>query len=66
MKKNVKKVLIHVPNEKILKRLNNTPSLKRLTRLTLKVGDNIEHVNHFQFSEQKRIYPIAGVTYKEL
>ena len=63
---NVKKVEITVPNETILKRINSTPTLKRLSRLTLKVGSNIETVNHYQYSEMMRMFPIVGCEITEL
>ena len=58
---NTKKVNINVPNEQILKRLNSTPTFNRLSRLNLKVGDNIEVVNHKQFADMIRLYPLIGV-----
>lgn len=65
-KQNVKTVKITIPNEIVLKRINSTPSLNRLSRLILKVGENLENVNHFQFSEQMRMFPIAGVKIEEI
>lgn len=64
--RNVKTVKIIVPNEQILKRLNSIPTFSRLSRLTLKVGENIENVNHTQFSDMVRLYPMIGVTVEEL
>ena len=61
MKTNIKTVKIVIPNENILKRINSTPTLKRLSKLNLMVGENIENVNHYQFSEMQRMYPIIGV-----
>lgn len=58
--RNVKTVKIIVPCEIILRKVKTTPALNRLTRLNLQVGENIERVNHYQFSELMRIYPIAG------
>jgi len=63
---NTKTVKITIPNEVVLKRINSTPALSRLSRLTLKVGENIENVNHFQFSEQMRMLPIVGVAIEEI
>ena len=65
-KQNVKTVKITIPNEIVLKRINSTPTLNRLSRLILKVGENVENVNHFQFSEQMRMFPIAGVKIEEI
>jgi hypothetical protein len=65
-KKNVKTVKITIPNEIVLKRINSTPSLNRLSRLILKVGENLENVNHFQFAEQMRMFPIVGVKIEEI
>ena len=65
-KQNVKTVKITIPNEIVLKRINSTPSLNRLSRLILKVGENVENVNHFQFAEQMRMFPIAGVKIEEI
>lgn len=61
MKANIKQVKIVIPNETILKRVNSTPTLKRLSRLNFIVGENIENVNHYQFSEMQRMYPILGI-----
>ena len=66
MKKNIKQVKIVIPNETILKRVNSTPALKRLSRLNLVVGENFENVNHYQFSEMKRMYPILNIKITEL
>ena len=56
------KVLINVPSEAILKRLNSTPTFSRLSRINLKVGQNKETVNHKQFSDMLRLYQLLGVT----
>ena len=64
--KNIKTVKITIPNEVVLRKINNTPTLSRLSRLSLKVGENIENVNHYQFSEQMRMFPIAGVEIQEI
>jgi hypothetical protein len=53
-------VVITVPNQMILQRLNSTPALK-LSRITLKVGMNTEVVNHAQFASMQRMYPLVGV-----
>lgn len=66
MKTNIKQVKIVIPNDIILKRVNSTPTLKRISRLNLVVGENIESVNHFQFSEMQRMYPILGIEITEL
>lgn len=64
--RNIKTVKITVPNEQILKRLNSTPAFNRLTRLKLKVGENIENVNHTQFADMVRLYPLIGVDIEEV
>ena len=64
--KNVKTVKITIPNEQLLRKINSTPSLNRLSRLALKVGENIENVNHAQFADMVRIYPLIGVTVEEI
>ena len=66
MKTNIKKVKIIIPNDIILKRVNSTPTLKRLSKCNLVVGENIENVNHYQFAEMKRMYPILGINLIEL
>lgn len=66
LNRNIKTVKITIPNESVLKKINSTPTLKRLSRLTLKVGENIERVNHYQFSELKRMFPIAGAYVEEV
>lgn len=59
--KNLINVNISVPNESVLNIVSKTPSFQRLTKLKLRVGDNIETVNNFQYSEQYRMFPIIGV-----
>ena len=66
MKRNVKTIVINIPSENILKRINITPTLARLSRLKLQVGDNIEKVNHKQFADMERLFTIIGVTIKEI
>ena len=63
---NTKEVEIIIPNENILKRVNTTPTLKRLSKLSLRVGSNVETVNHYQFSEMKRMYSILDIKIIEL
>lgn len=65
-RRNVKTVKITIPSERILQRINSTPALNRLSRLKLKVGENIENVNHYQFSEMRRMFPILGVEVEEV
>ena len=64
--KNLKEVRISIPTEQILKRINSTPTFSRLSRLKLEVGENIEVVNHTQYSDMCRLYPLIGVTIIEL
>lgn len=59
--RNKKEITINVPNEQVLIKLNSTPTFNRLSRLNLKVGDNIEVVNHKQFADMIRLYPLIGV-----
>jgi hypothetical protein len=65
-KQNIKKVKITIPNDSILKLVTTTPIFKRLTKLKLVLGENIEQVNHYQFAEQIRMFPIAGVEIEEI
>lgn len=65
-KRNVKTVKITVPDEISLKKVTTIPTFNRLSRLKLKIGDNIETVNHQQFSDMVRLYPIAGVKIEEI
>jgi hypothetical protein len=64
--KNVKEISINIPNEHILKRVMSTPTLNRLVRTELKVGQNIERVNHKQYSDIMRLYPMLGIEITEL
>ena len=64
--RNIKTIKITVPNEQILKRLNSTPTFNRLSRLKLQVGENIENVNHAQFADMVRLYPLIGVSIEEV
>lgn len=66
MKANVKRVKITIPNVSVLKRLTTTPLFQRLTRIKLQLGDNFEDVNHFQFSEQMRMFPTGGAQIEEV
>jgi hypothetical protein len=66
MSQNVKTIKIIVPNEEVLKKINNTPTLKNLSRLVLNVGENIERVNHYQFSQIMRMFPIVGCNISEI
>lgn len=66
MRKNTKTVKIVVPCEAILAKINKTPAFSRLSRLLLQVGENIENVNHTQFSDMSRLYPLIGVTVLEI
>ena len=65
-KQNIKKVKITIPNDSVLKLVTTTPIFKRLTKLKLVLGENIEQVNHYQFAEQIRMFPIAGVEIEEI
>ena len=62
--RNIKTIKITVLNEQILKRLNSTPTFNRLSRLKLQVGENIENVNHAQFADMVRLYPLIRLTVK--
>lgn len=64
--KNTKTVKIIIPNNQVLNRINNTPALSKLSKLKLVVGENIEVVNHFQYTEQLRMFPILNVKIEEI
>lgn len=66
MKKNVKTIKVVIPNEEILKRIKTTPTLSNLLRSELKVGENVENVNHSQFSRIQRMLPVMGVVVTEI
>jgi hypothetical protein len=66
MATNIKTVKITVPNEIILKKVNSTPVFQRLVRNKLKVGENIENVNHYQYSEILRMFTIAGCKVEDI
>ena len=63
--RNVKTINIYIPNESILKRINSTPTLSRLIRTKLNVGNNIERVNHKQYSDIKRMLPLLDCVISE-
>ena len=63
--KNTKNITIEVPNEQILKKINTTPTFNRLSRLKLNVGKNIEIVNHKQYSDMVRLFPLINVIVTE-
>lgn len=58
--KNTKKIVLEIPNEKVLKLINSTPSLRRLFTGTLKVGWNDQIVNHKQFFDITRTVGVIG------
>ena len=60
MKANIKTVTILISSVEILKKINSTPALKNLTRSNLVVGENTENVNHYQYAQILRMYPIVG------
>ena len=64
--KNIKAVKIIIPNERVLKILNSTPAFNRLSRLKLNVGENVENVNHRQYADMKRLYPVLSVSVEEI
>ena len=51
MKRNVKTIIINIPSEVHLSKINSTFALKNLFRESLVVGNNILNVNHFNYSE---------------
>lgn len=65
-KRNVKKVKIVIPNATTLQLINNTFALKRLSRLQLTVGENIEYVNHAQYAHAKNMFKTINVEYVEI
>ena len=50
----------------ILKKIKSTPTLNRLSRLDLVVGENIEIVNHYQYSALLRMFPLLGCEIVEM
>ena len=51
MKRNVKTIIVSVPSELHLNRINTTFALYTLFRQPLQVGLNELNVNHFNYSE---------------
>ena len=66
MKRNIKTIRITIPNEIVLNRIKNTPALRNLSRLELRVGKNIENVNHAQYEQAKRMFPVCGCTVEDI
>jgi len=64
--KNVKTIKITVPNDTALSLVNRTPTLKQLVRQTLNVGENVENVNHYQYSRILAMFPSIGITVIDL
>lgn len=62
---NTKKINIIIPNEIILNKITKTPAFRMHGR-NLEVGDNIQYVNHVQFSHIMRMLPIAGCEIMEV
>jgi hypothetical protein len=65
-KKNIKTVKYNIPNVAILRRMQTTPTFKNLTRIELKVGDNIENVNHYTFSQMEKLFPLLDVSVEDI
>lgn len=65
-RRNVKTVKITVPDQAALRLAKTTPVFKQLTRLDLKVGENIENVNHKQFYDMQRMYPMIRIEVEEV
>jgi uncharacterized protein (DUF3820 family) len=71
-KRNIKTIKLYIPNIHILKRIKTTPSLNQWFRSDLKVGDNIENVNHVQFHNIMKLFSSwdyfkkQGVTVEEI
>lgn len=70
-KRNIKTIKLYIPNELILKKIKSTPTLNQWFRNELKVGDNIENVNHVQFHNIMRLFSLDnfknnGVTVNEM
>lgn len=59
--KNTKSITIEVPSQQILNRINSIPTFNRLSRLSLKVGKNTEVVNHKQYADMVRLFPLINV-----
>lgn len=53
--KNVKEIVINIPSEQHLSKINSTSAIKRLFRNNLKVGENKIQVNYFNYSEILRM-----------
>ena len=66
MQTNLKTVVITIPSESVLSLIKKTPTLSKLTRIELKVGENTERVNHYQFSALARMFPMAGAKVNEV
>jgi hypothetical protein len=60
MKRNIKTIVINIQNDIYLNRINNTPTIKKLFKDNLVVGNNILNVNHFNYSE---IVRMQGILY---
>jgi hypothetical protein len=65
-KKNIKTIEIIVPNELILDKIVKTPTFAKLSKMKLKVGSNVENVNHYQYSNMVRLYSLIGVKVNEV
>lgn len=65
MKTNIKTITITIPSQEVLNLINHTPALRNLSKLSLKIGENIENVNYFQYSQLKRMYSLIGCTINE-
>jgi len=55
MARNIKTIIVNVPSEMHLSKINSTFALKRLFRESLIVGNNTLKVNHFNYSEIVRM-----------
>lgn len=55
MKTNIKTIIVNIPSQKHLDKINNTFALKTLFRDELIIGDNEIKVNHFNYSSIVRM-----------
>lgn len=64
--KNTKKIKYVIDHPKRVKRFNSTPAFRELVRKDAQLGENIEVVNHYQYSQILKMFPSLNIKVTEI
>lgn len=64
--KNTKKIKYVIDHPKRVKLFNSTPAFRELVRKDAKLGENIETVNHYQYSQILKMFPRLNIQVSEI